>query len=337
MSQTSLFSDEESSNNDVLCELYSEMNLKMNDEFQNKKNGIFFENEFKNIFNENNNILLLEYEKKNKQTLYERKIFKSITPNIIQKDLNDNFFPFSRGIGLNKCLEKIGYIANYISPFEVNLSTIKDEDKIFNTNNKFKIIDYSQNEKGKIKKIKKKRKYKPDDIRKKIKARFHKAIKNIININLKNAGSKKLFDFMPQYFISNVSIKLNNIVLNYTYEELIKTDIAYDILKQNKSDTDLEKYNRNLDVLNYLNNNPEICQISIFNKIKNMKYSEILNAYFLSKEFEESIFELHKKREKIEYIEEYINKALNYVIFFSTKGTHKQSTNDSDYKNSNDQ
>ena len=35
-----------------------------------------------------------------------------------------------------------------------------------------------------------KRKYKPDDIRKKIKARFHKSIKNIINDNLRKAGSK---------------------------------------------------------------------------------------------------------------------------------------------------
>lgn len=48
-----------------------------------------------------------------------------------------------------------------------------------------------------------------------------------------------------------------------------------------------------------------------------MKYSDILKAYFLSSEFEESIIELHNKGEIISYIEDYINKSLNYVNFFS--------------------
>ena len=38
------------------------------------------------------------------------------------------------------------------------------------------------------------RKFKPDDIRKKIKARFHKTIKNAINEFLKFTGSEKFFD-----------------------------------------------------------------------------------------------------------------------------------------------
>ena len=55
--------------------------------------------------------------------------------------------------------------------------------------NKFKI---SRENKNKIpNRLTHKRKYKPDDIRKKIKARFHKSIKNIINGNLKKAGSKQ--------------------------------------------------------------------------------------------------------------------------------------------------
>lgn len=58
---------------------------------------------------------------------------------------------------------------------------------------------------GKKRRVKNKRNYKPDDIRKKImeiNARFHKTIKNIINENLiKKVGSKELFDFIPQSFI----------------------------------------------------------------------------------------------------------------------------------------
>jgi hypothetical protein len=60
-----------------------------------------------------------------------------------------------------------------------------------------------------LNKLNHKRKYKPDDIRKKIKARFHKSIKNIINENLRKAGSKKLFTFFPQIFISSINIFLN--------------------------------------------------------------------------------------------------------------------------------
>ncbi len=100
------------------------------------------------------------------------------------------------------------------------------------------------------------------------------------------------------------------------------------MLNQNKTDRDLEKYKRNLDVLEYLNNNEKINKVSLFNKIRNMKYIDILNAYFISREFEESIFELHQKKEKIEYIEEYINKSLTYVSFYSSIGNSNQCTND---------
>ena len=72
-----------------------------------------------------------------------------------------------------------------------------------------------------------------------------------------------------------------------------------------------------MDVLNYLKENPEICKNSEFDKIKEMKYIDILKAYFNSYEFEQSIIELNNKKEKIDYIEEYVNKALTYVDFFA--------------------
>ena len=72
-----------------------------------------------------------------------------------------------------------------------------------------------------------------------------------------------------------------------------------------------------MDVLNYLKENPEICENSEFEKLKNMKYIDILRAYFSSMEFEDSIVELYNKKEKIDYIEEYVNKALTYVNFFA--------------------
>ena len=49
-----------------------------------------------------------------------------------------------------------------------------------------------------------------------------------------------------------------------------------------------------------------------------MTYEEILKAYFTSKEFENSLIEIYDKNkmEKLEYIEEYINKSITYVDFF---------------------
>ena len=64
-----------------------------------------------------------------------------------------------------------------------------------------KIFNVSKKEKEKIIKVKRKRKHKPDDIRKKIKARFLKALIYRMNEELKYANSEKYFDFLPQYFI----------------------------------------------------------------------------------------------------------------------------------------
>jgi hypothetical protein len=234
---------------------------------------------------------------------------------IIKKvEENEDCYPFTQGKGVVKTLEKIGLSANFISNSKINLTT-NVSNQIY-INSKFKIIDYYIDGSGKKKKQKKKRKFKPDDIRKKIKARFHKVIKNIINSKLKKAGSKKLFDFFPQSFITNITIKLNNNALNLTYEKLIEKDYTSETQTKRRS-TDLEKYAKNMDVLNYLKENPEICENSEFEKLKNMKYIDILRAYFSSMEFEDSIVELYNKKEKIDYIEEYVNKALTYVNFFA--------------------
>ena len=229
------------------------------------------------------------------------------------EEKEDKIFPFTEGQGLSKALEKIGLTANYSSS---KITLLNTYNSLGFNNSKFKTTDYYIDENGKKKKQKKKRKFKPDDVRKKIKARFHKAIKNIINSKLKNAGSKKLFDFLPQSFITNITIQLNNQAMDLTYEKLIETDYVSKT-KIKKRNTDLEKYNKNIDVLYYLKENPEICKKSDFDKIKDMKYMDILKAYFSSFEFEQSIIELNNKKEKIDYIEEYINKALTYVNFFA--------------------
>ena len=95
---------------------------------------------------------------------------------------------------------------------------------------KFKIyhIEFKKlSEKDKIlNKQRHKRKYKPDDIRKKIKARFHKSIKNIINDNLRKAGSKKLFTYLPQVFISSITKEKNRNVLDLSFREILQKDFV---------------------------------------------------------------------------------------------------------------
>ena len=98
-------------------------------------------------------------------------------------------------------------IRNFIN--KVIYEKIKKENK----NNLFNI---TQKKDEKDIKIKRKRKYKPDDIRKKIKSRFLKALKNRINEELKYANSTKYFDFLPQCFICEITKKKNKEILNMT-------------------------------------------------------------------------------------------------------------------------
>ena len=188
--------------------------------------------------------------------------------------------------------------------------------KIFN---KFKISKVETKNKS-LNRLKHKRKYKPDDIRKKIKARFHKSIKNIINENLKKAGSKHLFSFMPQIFISSIARGTNYQVMDLKYRELLQKDFLNEIdeNKYKNKNVDYSKYKNNLRVLEYLDNNPEICKNSGFDIISQMKYRDLLNEYFKSDEFDRAIEKLRQEKEEEDYINEYINKAKNYVKFFSS-------------------
>jgi len=294
--------------------------------FQDKKelNTVIFderfEKGFKSIFSENylEDIPLNEEEEQeifppNIPDEFEKNEDIHPTPDekivVEAKDQKDKYFPFNQGYGLDQVLKSIGLTINYKSSSKISLLSYNNQ---LSNNSNFRVTQYYVDENGKKKK-KKKRKFKPDDIRKKIKAKFHKVLKNVINSKLKKAGAKKMFDFFPQCFITNITININKEAFDLTYEELIRQDYSP---KNNKRNTDFEKYYKNLDVLNYLNQNPEIKKLSEFDKISKMKYEDIFKAYFLSFEFEQTILELFQKKEKIDYIEEYVSKALTYVNFF---------------------
>jgi hypothetical protein len=158
------------------------------------------------------------------------------------------------------------------------------------------------------------RKFDSDNIRKKIKSRFLKSLKNAINEKLKSAGSRYIFTLLPQKFVCNLSKKINRDVLNISLKELFSTNFC-NIKKEKKAD--IKKYNHNIFVLKYLENNKDICEKSKFNIIKNMKYTEIFHEYFISKEFEKDISSLIQQKESDKYIKDYIIKARNFINFFA--------------------
>ena len=74
----------------------------------------------------------------------------------------------------------------------------------------------------------KSRKYKEDNIRKKIKSGFHKYLRKIINDKLEEVDSIYLLESLPQNFIADISRKINQEIMNLTYEQLF--DYAYNQL-----------------------------------------------------------------------------------------------------------
>ena len=179
-----------------------------------------FEIAFNNIFG-NDNFQNCEEDNSFASFISENLASKYITPSpdenlIVHNEEKNDCFPFTKGEGVIEALGKLGLKANFYPCKKKNLK------KKISINSTFKITEY---EEGNLKKKKKIRKYKPDNIRKKIKAKFHKEIKKIINEKLKKACSKKLFDSLPQCFITNISYELNKKYLNFTYEELIEQDI----------------------------------------------------------------------------------------------------------------
>ena len=241
-----------------------------------------------------------------------------------------------------------------ILPFQRN-STIRDDKKklfvIFNLFNprKEKAINYTikeeNNENIIFGIVATKRKQKSDDVRKKIKARFLKILKNKINENLKRVNSEKIFDYLPQCFVKCINKKQNNKeILNMTFKELISTNFyekykINDNKKTNKKannkkllnkkrclNPDLVKYQNNIEVLKYLENNEKIYKSSNFDIIGKMTFRNLYEKYLESKEFEDDILKLIEFEEKKnntgsenikKYIDDYITKAYDLINYFN--------------------
>ena len=239
-------------------------------------------------------------------------------------------FPFNEGKGLKQTLENLGLI---VDSDDKKMKISQYKEKKFDT----KILIKDPNN-GKLKKMKKRRKFKPDNIRKKIKSRFHKDLKLRLNKILKESGSEKLFDLFPQNFITNITIKSNREALSTTFGDLIEHE-CYDVFGENEKTPNKKKFNRNKEVMKYILENDDIRKRTEFDKIVNMTYEKLLKAYFSSAEFEKNLIELYNKnkKEKIDYFEDYVNRTINYIQFYKNtkdKNSKKKIGND-DYEDSN--
>ena len=211
-----------------------------------------------------------------------------------------NYFPFHKGKGLEKTLEMMGYKYEWIKPGKIIKIISLDKFVVCKENEDFEKVIYIR----------------PDNIKKKLKSSFHKNIIKIINNKIKKAYSDKnikenFFNNLPQSFIRNINISENQEKMEMKFGQLL---INWDDEKNKKTKKILDK-------------NPDLSEKSNWNLIQNMTYKELLEAFFLSEEFEKSIIALKTKAEKSkkkdkkvssQYIENYINIALKYIDFFSS-------------------
>ena len=211
-----------------------------------------------------------------------------------------NYFPFHKGKGLEKTLEMMGYKYEWIKPGKIIKIISLDKFIVCKENEDFEKVIYIR----------------PDNIKKKLKSSFHKNIIKIINNKIKKAYSDKnikenFFNNLPQSFIRNINISENKTKMEMKFGQLL---INWDDEKNKKTKKFLDK-------------NPDLSEKSNWNLIQNMTYKKLLEAFFLSEEFEKSIIALKTKAEKSkkkdkkvssQYIENYINIALKYIDFFSS-------------------
>ena len=161
-------------------------------------------------------------------------------------------------------------------------------------------------------KERKRRKDSNDNIRKKIKARFLKALKDKVNKLLGLVGSKKIFNYLPQEFISNITKEINRGVLDLTFKELYSKNFCKDKINDNSS---LQNYKDNQSVLKYLEEEKEISKKSKYDIFKDMKYYEIFEEYLRSEEFEIDI-NILKNKYSDKYIKNYIRLAFDFNNFY---------------------
>ena len=182
---------------------------------------------------------------------------------------------------------------------QISLFTNIEKDLIINEQN---YIKRKRNNK------RRRRRDNQDNMRKKIKRGFlNNSLIPKINLLLKSSGNILYFEKFPQNFVSNISRKINNKLINMTLKEIFEKKELYE-------DKDINNYNNNLTVIK----SEEIQECDELKIILNKKYCELFEEYINSKEFQiDEINRLKNKDMNDEYIEKYLFLAKHFTDFFN--------------------
>ena len=159
------------------------------------------------------------------------------------------------------------------------------------------------------------KKYRKDNMRKRIKSDLYKEIKKQLNNRLRKENIKdllileKLFDW-PQSIITNVTKEENKKNLRKTLEQMLSNGgLEY------KSDNYIKNqiFENNTKIINIIRNN----NINCFDKTFNVTMEETYYKYLKSDRFEESIEELIKEGNNYEYIQNYIDVANDFLLYYN--------------------
>ena len=275
--------------------------------------------------NENNNEI---HEVNNNEINYNERVTpnpdlnEDIIVNIPNNNLSNS--SSSQNTNLGSSLSSSNYPAanhNSIINLSQTFDLSKSKDLSETINDATKTVNNISDTNGKLTKTnsqKKKysRKNKPDSLRKKIKSRMHKNLKDIINKKLKECGSIMFFDYFPQPFITNVNVVQNKAYLKLTMRTLFKMVFG------NKT-KDKEKMKTNLKVLNYLDSNDKIRIKSGLDIFLNSTYEDIIRKYINGKVFQKDIEKLYQEGESEEYINKYRFIGKHWIDFYENDGKIK--------------
>ena len=160
----------------------------------------------------------------------------------------------------------------------------------------------------------KKRKFMKDMIRKRIKSDFYRVIRKNLNskINSKDINLKKSFDF-PQTMITNVSKNHCKKNLNMTLKKILI--FYYKTNNQEINSINLMISENNKSIILHLENK----KIYELENIFSMKIVDLYNEYSKSNQFQESIRELIKEGNCLDYIKKYIEVAEKLVNYYQNQ------------------
>ena len=192
-----------------------------------------------------------------------------------------------------------------------------NEFKLFNPNKNIKYLRSHYNKKYFYrviiyigKNIKRKRGSMRDNISKKIKVNFFKNIIASLNWKLRKKNINKDFQRLDQNYITDVTKTYNKYLFEKTLKEIIKEKPKVKDKENAKKKED--KWRQNIKLIEESEESGD----EDFKHIFEMNMEELFNEYLDSKEFEESIYDLRRKKFYFDYIQNYIQIAENLVNYY---------------------